>query len=473
VTPGPRAGAVGRTLPPVRAKSSSASGRRGGGGGNGGAASSAGRSNRRKKSTAAQLAFAEGGGGQPFRSQLHRASRGRQGHAHHPPPPSSETTFRDLFVAFREGLHEILLRPRTVAIPRWITPRRFAVTYSECFGHASFMLVAASYYADDFLTLRCVAVVGSASMLLFTYFHPHGRVLWLPFKWNLLFIAINSYRIGRVVFQKYWAEFMSDEMKRIQAQYFSLMDPVDFAKLVKLGTEETYAPGDLITSQNEPNHYVRLILSGQVEVLRDGVVTYVLEEGNFVSESGLHAGLMLHDTIESCCSIVARRRTPGGRPVEEPVRTVRWDRNELIDLLDREPVLSRSLTSAMSWDIVRKLKGQRTMLLKGEVADPERWTVKRREQNDDRYAAILSNVLSHPEYRKAYSNELDKYRVIHHIDDEKHRQTLERCGWTLEELKLGKRHRSSLEDEDEELEEDVGWSNWKWRVHSLLARVLG
>mmetsp|Transcript_13635 Transcript_13635/g.39818 ORF Transcript_13635/g.39818 Transcript_13635/m.39818 type:complete len:288 (-) Transcript_13635:2324-3187(-) len=194
----------------------------------------AGRSNRRRKSTAAPFAVE---GAPP----LHRRQHPR------------ENTLRDLFIAFREGLHEILLRPRTITVPRWITPKRFTVTYSECFGHASFILVAASYATDDFLTLRCVAVVGSASMLLFTYFHPNGRVLWLPFKWNMLFIAINSYRIGRVVFQSYWAEFMSDELKRIHAEHFFGMDRIDFAKLVKMGIQETYEPGDLIVAQNEPN----------------------------------------------------------------------------------------------------------------------------------------------------------------------------------------------------------------------------
>mmetsp|Transcript_13635 Transcript_13635/g.39821 ORF Transcript_13635/g.39821 Transcript_13635/m.39821 type:complete len:144 (-) Transcript_13635:1545-1976(-) len=141
-----------------------------------------------------------------------------------------------------------------------------------------------------------------------------------------------------------------------------------------------------------------------------------------------------------------------------------------MELLDREPQLRRSLNSALSWDIVRKLKGQRMMLAAKEVDDPQRWTRVRKDQNEDRYAAILSNILRHPDYRASYGNELDKYRIIHRIDDERHAQALKRCGWTPEEFKLGRKLKPAEDDEDEDFEEE-DTHDWKWRMQSLLARV--
>ena len=79
-------------------------------------------------------------------------------------------------------INNVLNTPREIPIPRWISPQRHTFTVSECFGHASFFLVAVSYAVDDFLQLRLIAIAGSTAMLVFTYFHPHGRVLWLPFK---------------------------------------------------------------------------------------------------------------------------------------------------------------------------------------------------------------------------------------------------------------------------------------------------
>ena len=53
---------------------------------------------------------------------------------------------------------QFLYKPRTVPIPRWITPRHSQITATECFGHVSFGLVAISYAVDDFLLLRMIAV---------------------------------------------------------------------------------------------------------------------------------------------------------------------------------------------------------------------------------------------------------------------------------------------------------------------------
>lgn len=82
-----------------------------------------------------------------------------------------------------------------------LLPRSPTNTFSlaEALGHTSFVLVALSYSIDDVLWLRLTAVVGSTAMLGFTYFHPHGKVLWLPFRWNALFIVINTAQIIRTL----------------------------------------------------------------------------------------------------------------------------------------------------------------------------------------------------------------------------------------------------------------------------------
>jgi hypothetical protein len=161
-----------------------------------------------------------------------------------------ETTKQQLTPLFRETfLRDFLLKPRTLPIPRWISPRHYTATVSEVFGHSSFILVAISYAVDDFLHLRIIAVSGSAAMLLFSYFHPHGRVLWLPFKWNLAFILINSYRIGKVFLDRYLAEQMSPQMIQIRNDHFYILDPPDFARLVRCANLEVFKAGDVLVSQ--------------------------------------------------------------------------------------------------------------------------------------------------------------------------------------------------------------------------------
>ena len=178
------------------------------------------------------------------------------------PPQAAQATWKEIFNLLRERCRVFLLKPRrlvsriasaadsflyihlfvkniaishafpfllllyylpyshTQPIPRWIAPKIYTITFSEILGHSSFILVAASYATDDFITLRSIAVIGSTAMLAFTYFHPHGQVLWLPFKWNVLFIAINSYRLGLIMYQQYLTDMMP-EVSSLTARSFA------------------------------------------------------------------------------------------------------------------------------------------------------------------------------------------------------------------------------------------------------------
>jgi len=352
---------------------------------------------------------------------------------------------------FTDSLSDFLGKPRTIPVPRWVTPKHYSITLSECAGHASFILVGISYALDDFLWLRIIAVAGSTSMLFFTYFHPHGRVLWLPFKWNCLFIAINSYRIGRVFLDRHWAQKLSKELEETRDKHFYLMDRVDFAKLARSGTIESYKKGDVVVVQGQPNAYVRVVLSGGLKVLRDGGLTYTLDEGNFMSESGLHAGLMLVDKVDSCCTIVA----------ESDVRLLTWNRTDLMELLHEEPHLRRSIKAILTWDIVRKLKGQRLMMGDHVIEDTEAWNNRRHDQTVHRYTAILKNLLaSNPINFEQRKKELNKYRTIHHIDDEDHRESLKECGWTEEEFAAG--HKDNYPTEIPTKLHSPGWYLREW-----------
>jgi len=343
---------------------------------------------------------------------------------------------------FLDRMNVVFLTPRYIPIPRWITPRRYSFNLSECFGHFSFVLVAVSYATDDFLLLRAIAVAGSSFMMVFAYFHPHGRVLWLPLKWNALFILINSYRIGSIMYLQSVGSKLSEDLKRIKHDHFDAMELCDYVKLISISTEETFEGGALICHQGQKNRFIRLVIEGDLDVLRDGVHTYSLNEGNFASEAGLHAGLLLSGDVESSCTMIAKPMEPGKHM--KRARVLRWDRSELIRLLNNENALRRALSAAMSWDIIRKLKGQRQYISDQKVDDPELWTRKRSEQTEDRYAAIIQNVLQCPDYFLKRRDELNKYRIIHHIDEEHHKLALEKCGWTLEEYEVGERRHNSI-----------------------------
>ena len=240
-----------------------------------------------------------------------------------------------------------------------------------------------------------------------------------------MFIATNLYRIFKVLFDRHFADNLPSDFIALREEHFHLMDPVDFAKLVRLGKVESFKQGDLVVSQGEDNRYVRLVMEGELEAQRNGKMTYLLNEANFVSESGLHSGLMLPRSVISCCDVVARTNA----------RVLTWDRDELLHLMEHDAGVHQSLQNAMSWDIVRKLKTQRELISSNLIEDPDEWTERRNEQSQHRYTAILQNLLQHPRLLNKRGRQLlHNYRVIHHIDDEHHAMSLKECGWTTDEF---------------------------------------
>jgi CRP-like cAMP-binding protein len=348
------------------------------------------------------------------------------------------------------SINLVLNQPRALPIPRWISPQRVTFAYSELFGHWSFVLVAVSYAVDDFVQLRLIAIAGSSMMLIFTYFHPHGKVLWLPFRWNLLFIGLNSWRVARVYLDRYWSDQLLQEKwcRRMYDHHFYVMEKPDFARLVRLGNVESFRKGDVVIRQDDDNRYVRLVLKGDLSVDRDGHLTYLLHEGQFISESGLHAGLGLRGSVESCCTVSA---------VTDDVELLCWDRTELMRLLEMHKSIERALKAVMSWDIVSKLKSQRQLLASGQIKDVEQWTQKRREQTLSRYKAILHNMLDHPDYLNKHKEQLAKYREIHHIQMSEHLLALEEMGWTKAEFEAGIKEGQLNKDKLEKREMGLYW----------------
>jgi hypothetical protein len=64
--------------------------------------------------------------------------------------------------------------------------------------------------------------------------------------------------------------------------------------------------------------------------------------------------------------------------------------------------------------------------------------------------------------------ELNKYRMIHHIDDQRHEKALKSFGWTLEEYEAGVKEGQEVFEEDLDERRSL-----KWLVRDLYFRVFG
>mmetsp|Transcript_22820 Transcript_22820/g.45507 ORF Transcript_22820/g.45507 Transcript_22820/m.45507 type:complete len:388 (+) Transcript_22820:360-1523(+) len=326
---------------------------------------------------------------------------------------------------FFSSLRTSLTAPRQLPL----IPRCPQFTLAEALGHTSFVLVALSYSIDDVLWLRATAVTGSTAMLAFTYFHPHGKVLWLPFRWNALFIVINTAQILRTLKERYHAEYLDEVDSKVFSSFLRDFDRVDFSKLAALGRRSYLRAGDVLFVQGDMNEYVSLVVEGEFECLVDGQRTYLLKEGNFIAEAGLHVG----------AEVVGPVRTSGTVRATKPSTILKFERGELVRLLKEEPGLRKSLQSHLSWDIVSKLKLQRRALERGAFADASAWTAKRNVQTDNRYEALVGAMVGGGSISEGDRRVVEKYRNVHVVDDDAHGRALEKVGWSEEEYRRGEK----------------------------------
>ena len=107
---------------------------------------------------------------------------------------------------------------RRHSLPGWLSRSR-QISLSEVFGHSGFLLAGTAFLDPDILNLRLLSVASGAATLVFTYWHPVGHPLWLPFGWNVVFMAINggymSSEDGRD-FDVTWKEAENDQQRKTQ-----------------------------------------------------------------------------------------------------------------------------------------------------------------------------------------------------------------------------------------------------------------
>ena len=123
---------------------------------------------------------------------------------------------------------------------RWLTATKVPLlnlSISDLFGHAAFALAGTAFLDPDILNLRLLSVASGGATLVFTFFHPVGRPLWLPFGWNCLFMLINSGHIYRILVEQREADHLPPQALELWNAVFKHqgVSAVDFAKLLQAG----------------------------------------------------------------------------------------------------------------------------------------------------------------------------------------------------------------------------------------------
>ncbi|MBT6326362.1 MAG: cyclic nucleotide-binding domain-containing protein [Bdellovibrionales bacterium] len=197
-------------------------------------------------------------------------------------------------------------------------------------GHLTFTIIALSFLVKDIFWLRTLSIIASCFSFIYNYFAP-ASPLWVAISWNAVFISLNIYHLSVLIYEKR-SIVMSERDKELYETMFNKLSPVEFMKIIKIGTWASSKPGDILIKQDNDVNSLRLIYSGNVNIEIDGKIVSELKDGNFIGEMSF---LTEH---KASATVTAKHET----------ECLTWKQEELKILLKRNPSLYFSIQSMLS-----------------------------------------------------------------------------------------------------------------------------
>ena len=203
--------------------------------------------------------------------------------------------------------------------------------------HFSNVLLLLAYSVRDILWLRWFAV--AAALTNIPYFLLQRHILWPPILWGSVFAAINLYQIVRLYMERRPVRLSEDEQKLYHMAFGSL-HPREFVSLLLAGEWKTAAAGDAILDQGKPASSICVLLSGSLQVRKDGKDLILLKPGYLIG-----TGMALSGQV-----------SPIGAAFTEPARYFSWPLTNLRVFLEKRPELRLALQSLLNRDLAAKLE---------------------------------------------------------------------------------------------------------------------
>ena len=204
-------------------------------------------------------------------------------------------------------------------------------------GHLAFGLIAFSFLVKDIFWLRILSILASLFSVFYNYIIP-TEPMWLAINWNFIFVGVNLYHIGIILYEKREVK-MDEKDEELYQTLFKEMSPVEYLKISRAAKWETLKPGKRIITQGMPVPDLYLIYNGTVDITIDNEHIAQLKDGEFVGEMSFLTEKVATATCkgkyEAQCLVCKQR--------------------EFKELLKRNPSLYFTIQSVLSAQVSDKL----------------------------------------------------------------------------------------------------------------------
>ena len=224
--------------------------------------------------------------------------------------------------------------------------------------HVANLVYFASFTMRDILRLRVLTVIAASCLIPYYYFQTEP--LLPAIYWNLVFVALNLYWIGRIVLERRPVQLSEDEVQLCKLVFHSLT-PREMLKLLRLAHWEDVPVGKWLVEAGKKVDRLRVIYSGRARVEAQGKPITELGPGELVGQM----------------SFITDEPAPVHIVAAEPTRCVTWYKSTLRDFLNLNPDLRAAFQVVLGVDLSHRVKAawKRQRWMSGQRAWPLPWGV--------------------------------------------------------------------------------------------------
>lgn len=209
----------------------------------------------------------------------------------------------------------------------------------EMIANSSYAILLVSYIMKDILWLRVLTVISLCFEIPYFYFQPDP--LWDGISWDMTFIAINAYWIGRLAYDRRPVHFTTNQ-KHLWQTALHRLHPRHARDLFRIGKIRTVAAGGTVSTQGDTLHELALISDGKVRIILDEKQIEHLGPGHFIGGASF---LESDPNFTQFVTIVA----------DGPTSLITWDKRQLKSLVESDNQLSMAIEATLGLDAAHLL----------------------------------------------------------------------------------------------------------------------
>lgn len=278
-------------------------------------------------------------------------------------------------------------------------------------GNLGFFIGFCQYSCSDVLQLRIMAICGSTCSIVYQFFtSPAWKVAVF---WSIIYICLNSTAIYKIIMSGE-VKFTKDELD-LYNHLSGMMSLQSFKILMNNYNEWTSAPtGAVIAKQGEDAKILILITSGEVDLFLDDEYACSVGPGSLIGSCGFTEISKATDKYEMTAKVCEKY---------DKVRYITFTHEKMRSAIKQ------------GGDI---LEGEEVKLCLNSVVDE--MLKKDKAEPIMNYYMMMQSALVDSVVQPTEKKLLREFSTQHNISDNVHKQTLEKCNWTLEEYSDGKKH---------------------------------